>query len=91
MEFTQAEAKEKEMKRQWVCTRDNFFLEEYGIPAARHGQVVYAHCLERSSVAPPEEVWVVNICFYPGHVLVENLSKEQYEAAFLVEYDVRGR
>jgi hypothetical protein len=90
MEFTPAEAREKETKRQWVRTRDNAFLAEYGIPAGMHGRVVYAHPIGRGSVTPPEAVWVVNVCFYPGHVLVEHIGKEQYEAS-LLECDARGR
>jgi hypothetical protein len=90
MEFMQVEAKEKERKRQWVRTRDNAFLAEYGIPAGMHGQIVYAHPLGRGGGAPAEAVWVVNVCFYPGHVLVAHIGKGRYEAS-LLECDVHGR
>lgn len=90
MEFTPAEAKEKEMTRQWVRTRDNTFLVEYGIPAGMAGRVIDAHRIERSRGALPEGVWVVNICFDPGCALVENIGKEQYEASFL-ECGICGR
>jgi hypothetical protein len=48
MEFTQAEAKEKERTRQWVQTCDNTFLAAYGIPAGMAGRVMYAHRMRES-------------------------------------------
>jgi len=82
MEFTEANAKEKE--RKWVRTRDNSFLSSDGVPEGTRGQVVCHQLLGTVEVATKEEVWVVNVRFYPSHdksqiILVENMGKEQYE------------
>jgi hypothetical protein len=83
MEFTQAEAAAKVLRRQWVQTRDTSFEEPYGIPAGTWGRVLSTHRTGRMTLKGITEVWGVNICFYPASVVVRNLSKELYERALV--------
>jgi hypothetical protein len=83
MEFTQAEAKEKENGGQWVRTCDDTFREPYGIPAGTWGRVVFSRRRRRRPVSITKDGWVVDICFYPSYLLVRNISKERYESSLL--------
>jgi len=83
MEFTQAEAKAKEHRRQWVQTRDFSFGEQYGIPAGMWGRVLSTHRTGRVTVTGLQEVWGVNICFYPAYIVVRNISKARYESSLI--------
>ena len=83
MEFTQAEAKEKEHRRQWVRTRDNSFREQYGIPAGMWGRVLSTHRTGKATIRGLKEVWGVNVCFYPAYIIIRNISKDCYESSLL--------
>jgi hypothetical protein len=83
MEFTQAEAKEKENRRLWVRACNNTLAEQYGIPAGTWGQVIFARRRGRRPGSITKEGWVVDICFYPSYRLVRNISKERYESLLL--------
>ena len=86
MEFTKAEAKEKEKNRQWVRTRDDYFEEE-GVPKGTRGQVVGADPLGTVEVATSTEIWVVHVRFYSENIMIPNIGKERYEES-LLEFEV---
>jgi len=83
MEFTQAEAKEKEHRRQWVQTRDHSWWEQYGIPAGTWGRVLSTQRTGRATATGLKEVWGVTICFYPAYLVVRNISKARYESSLI--------
>jgi len=81
MEFTQAEAKEKENKRQWVRVREEW-NEETGMLRGTRGYVIGADALKRGDGATDPAFSVVHVCFPAEGVLIFDIRKDRYLEAF---------